>query len=255
MADERLLAHPQARKALDELHDKQPNFDPRQRDRFTAANGWHIDDYRQPLPPETSGPPVPGGSWEIASRLLRDYEFADPTIVRAIYHPDRPLEARDMLLEARFYGLRFHLGVRVGGVEDDTRTVDGRSMRVWGWNYRTLQGHLEMGQMDYEVIKWLDNGDVEFHIHAFSRAAEIANPLVRLGFRLFGRHMQVKFARRCCERMRRLTTAELGRRTTEGVADPVPRTSSNLTVAPASDRTTRWETLRRRHLGRQRRKR
>ncbi|MCA1681991.1 MAG: DUF1990 domain-containing protein [Actinobacteria bacterium] len=36
-------------------------------------------------------------------------------------------------------------------MRDETRDVDGRTVRVWGWNYRTLQGHLEMGQMDYEV--------------------------------------------------------------------------------------------------------
>ncbi len=42
---------------------------------------------------------------------------------------------RDMLLEARFFGLRFRLGVRVGGLVDDTVTIDGRAIRVWGWNY------------------------------------------------------------------------------------------------------------------------
>ena len=97
---------------------------------------------------------------------MRDYEFADPSIVRAVYHPDRPLEDRDMLLEGRFYGLRFHFGVRVGGRGRRDPAVDGRQVRVWGWNYRTLQGHLEMGQMDYEVWKWLDTGEVEFRIHA-----------------------------------------------------------------------------------------
>jgi uncharacterized protein (UPF0548 family) len=132
---------------------------------------------------------------------MQRYEFADPSIVRAVYYPDRPLEERDMLLEVRFYGLRFRFGVRVGGVVDETRTVDGREVRVWGWNYRTLQGHLEKGQMDYEVWKWLDTGEVEFRIHAFSRAADIPNPIVRLGFRLFGRREQVRFARRSCERM------------------------------------------------------
>jgi len=238
VADQRLLSHPEAPKALDELHDKRLNFDLGQRDGFTVENGWHIDDYRQPLPPEHPGPPISGGSWEIAQRLMRDYEFADPKIVRVIYHPDRPLEERDMLLEGRFLGLKFYFGVRVGGVLDETRPIEGRDVRAWGWNYRTLQGHLEMGQMDYEVLKWLDSGKVEFRIHAFSRPAEIRNPLIRLGFRLFGRHVQVKFARRACIRMERLTNAELARQDTRQPKKAVPRADAHLIVAPASARKT-----------------
>jgi uncharacterized protein (UPF0548 family) len=106
-----------------------------------------------------------------------------------------------MLLEARFLGLRFRFGVRVSGVTNEEREQDGRPLRVWGWSYRTLKGHLETGQMDYEVWKWLDDGSVEFRIHVVSRAARIANPFVRLGFRLFGRREQVRFARRSLERM------------------------------------------------------
>jgi uncharacterized protein (UPF0548 family) len=163
--------------------------------------GWKIDDYRQPLPPEPPGPPQPGGSWERGKRLMEEYAFADPRIVRATYAPDSALEGRDMLLEARFWGLRFPLGVRVSGVVDEQREQDGRMVQVWGWNYRTLKGHLEMGQMDYELWKWLDDGSIEFRIHVVSRPARIRNPLVRLGFRLFGRREQVRFARRACERM------------------------------------------------------
>jgi uncharacterized protein (UPF0548 family) len=219
-------------KALDDLHAKGLNFELGARQRFTPANGWRADGCRQALPSEPPGPPLPGASWEVARRLMRDYEFADPSIIRAVFHPDEPLEKRDMLLEARFFGLRFYLGVRVGGVHDETREVAGRPVRVWGWSYRTLQGHLEMGQMDYEVWKWVDTGEVEFRIHAFSRPADIRNPLVRLGFRLFGRREQLRFYRRACGRMARLTAAELDPRVG---AEPVPRTAERLTVRPASE--------------------
>ncbi len=208
----RSLLSSKARRVLDELHDKGLNFDLAERASFTAEDGWLSDDYRQPLPSEPPGPPRPDGSWEVARRLLRDYEFADPSIVRALYQADRPLQERDMLLEFRFYGLRFHFGVRVGGVVDETRTIEGREVKVWGWNYRTLQGHLEMGQMDYEVWKWLDSGEVEFHTCRFSRRSRSGNPIVRLGVRIFGRHQQVKFARHACERMARLTKAGLEER-------------------------------------------
>jgi hypothetical protein len=109
--------------------------------------------------------------------------------------------------------------------------VGGRHVRVWGWNYRTLEGHLEMGQIDFEVWKWLDSGDVEFRIRAFSRRAAIANPVVRVGFRVFGRREQLRFARNACARMARLTEAALR----DESADDVPRVADVVTAGPAPD--------------------
>jgi hypothetical protein len=208
MAAERRLSDPRSLAALRALHDKPLNFDLAGRNAMTRGAGWNVDEYRQPLPGEPPGAPVPGGTWERARELMLDYEFADPEIVRAVYAPDSALEGRDMLLQARFLGLRFHFGVRVSGVVDETCEVDGRGVRVWGWSYRTLQGHLEMGQMDYEVWKWLDSGEVEFRIHVVSRPARIPNPVIRLGFRIFGRRRQVRFAKRACERMACLLEGE-----------------------------------------------
>jgi uncharacterized protein (UPF0548 family) len=223
VAADRRWGGSRTRRALEALRDKAFNFDPDQREQFTTANGWHVDDYLQPLPPEPPGPPTPGGSFEVAQRLMRDYAFADPAIVRAVYADDSPFETRDMLLEGRFWGLRFHFGVRVGGLVDEELAADGRPLRRWGWSYRTLQGHLEMGQMDYEVRKWLDSGEVEFRIHAVSRPAHIPNPVVRLGFGVFGRRVQRRFARHACQRMARLTAARS--RAGAAVKDP-PATSS-----------------------------
>jgi uncharacterized protein (UPF0548 family) len=223
VADDRRRGGSRVRRALAALADKDFNFDPDQAEHFTTANGWHVDDYIQPLPPEPAGPPAPVGSFEVARRLMADYAFADPAIVRAVYAPESPLDRRDMLLEGRFWGLRFHFGVRVSGLVDEETAVDGRRLRRWGWNYRTLQGHLEMGQMDYEVGKWLDSGEVEFRIHVVSRPAHIPNPVIRLGFRLFGRRVQRRFARHACQRMARLTAA--GARAGAAAGDP-PATSS-----------------------------
>jgi hypothetical protein len=222
------------RRALDELHDKGLNFDLERRGQFTPENGWRVDDYRQPLPSEPPGRPLPDGSWQAARRLIGDYAFADPSIVQAVYYPDRPLEQRDMLLKGQFLGLRFYFGCRVGGVNDELRTIDGRQARVWGWNYRTLQGHLEMGQMDYEVWKWLDSGTVEFRIHVVSKPAHIPNPVIRLGFRVFGRAMQRRFARHACRRMAQLTSTALHRGPGADGEQTVPPLSGQLTVAPAA---------------------
>jgi uncharacterized protein (UPF0548 family) len=150
---------------------------------------------------------VPGGSFERARALMRDYAFAEGSAVHAIFEADAPLEGRDMLLIGRFVGFDFRLGVRVGEVVDETRAEDGRPVRVWGWNYRTLRGHLERGQMSYEVWKWLDTGAVEFRIAAVSHRARVGNPLVRIGFALLGRREQLKFYRHTCEVMAAKTAA------------------------------------------------
>jgi uncharacterized protein (UPF0548 family) len=197
------------RRALAQLADRPLNFDPAELAAATPQRGWHLDDYRRPLPAEPPGEPVPGASFQIARRLMSDYAFADPAIVRAVFDPAAGLPDRNMLLEARFGPLRFLLGCRVGAVTDEARTVDGRPLRVWGWSYGTLAGHFERGQMDFAVWKWLDDGAVEFRIHAVSQRANAGNPVVRLGFRLLGRRRQVRFARRACERMAQLVEREL----------------------------------------------
>jgi uncharacterized protein (UPF0548 family) len=198
---------PRAKRALDRMHEAAVNFDLDVAPRI--EDGWRFDDYRQDLPPERPGPPMPNATFAVAKRLMEAYEFADPEIVRAVYLPDRPLADRVMVLEGRFYGLKFVMGLRVGGVKDERAEVDGRPVHVWGWNYRTLAGHLESGQMDYEVWKFADTGEVQFRIHAFSKAARIENPVVRLGFRVFGRWMQRRFARNALRRMRLLVERRL----------------------------------------------
>lgn len=200
---------PSALRALRRLHDRQINYSVVERPK-AGEEGWHVDDYCEALPSEPPGPPVDGGSWQVAQRVIRNYEFADPRLIRAVYYPDAPLADRDMLLIGRFFGLRFHMGVRVGGVVDDREVIDGRDVRIWGWDYRTLEGHLEAGQMDYEVWKWLDTGEVEFRIRRFVRKTGQGNPIVRLGFRLFGRTMQRLFVRRCFKRMHAFVAAARG---------------------------------------------
>jgi uncharacterized protein (UPF0548 family) len=206
---ERPLTAERARVRLAELRGRPLNFDPARVGRPTPGHGWRVDDLRQPLPQEPPGPPRPGQGWEVARRLMRHYKVADPSIVRAFYDESEPLEGRTMLLELRFWRLRFPVGVRVGEAYDEHRDVDGRPARVSGWNYRTLEGHLEIGQMAWEVWKWEDTGAVEFHIHAFSRAAPTDSVLVRLGLRVFSRREQLRFYRHACARMLSLTTAAL----------------------------------------------
>jgi uncharacterized protein (UPF0548 family) len=197
----------------------------------SGAGGWELTDVCQRLADEPPGPPVDGGSWQIARRLMRGYEFADPSIVRAYYDPELPLERRDMLLKLQALCL-VHLfaGVRVGDVYEETRELDGRRAHVWGWNYRTLAGHVEMGQMDWEVWKWLGDGRVEFRVHAVSRPAPIRNPIVRIGFRLLRGRERRAFLDSTRERMQRFTELALAR---EGADRRVREAAAHLSARSA----------------------
>jgi uncharacterized protein (UPF0548 family) len=200
-----LIHSADAPRALAELARRQIIYDP-----ATApcdgriAGHWHLDSGEIDLGTEAPGPPLTDGVFARACFLVRWYEFTDPAIVRAVYRADSDLLGRDMLLEARFFGLRFHLGVRVTAVLDEVRGSGSGAQRVWGWSYQTLQGHLEQGRLGYEVIKDLASGSVRFRVVGYSRAAPIRNPLIRLGFALFGRRTQTRFYRTIQQRMRTL---------------------------------------------------
>jgi uncharacterized protein (UPF0548 family) len=192
---------------LAELHGKPLNYDPAVP--HPPERGWRFDDYCEPLPAEAPGPPEDGGSFAVAQTLLRDYRVADSQIVSAYYDEEAPLEGRDMLLELRFLFFRTYAGCRVGKIIDETRDVDGRPARVWGWPYRTLEGHPEQGEMSWEVWKWLDSGEVEFHVHSYSRLARAANPFPRLGMRLIGQRERHRYLSSACKRMAHLTAEGL----------------------------------------------
>jgi uncharacterized protein (UPF0548 family) len=220
------------------------NYDPDALDLDDPPAGWRVDDRCQPLPSEPPGEPVPGGSWEIAQRLIKGYEFADPSLVRAHYDPDASLLGRAMLLELRALNLvSVHVGVRVVNVYDEIRDHDGRHARVFGWAYRTLEGHLEMGQMDWQVWKWHDSGEVQFRVRAVSRTAEIANPIIRLGFWILRDHERAVFLDSTDTRMRSLTELALQH---ERAGDAVRHASPQLTARRVSADDPAHERLARR---------
>ncbi|MFE2379354.1 DUF1990 family protein [Streptomyces sp. NPDC059398] len=199
--------------------------------------GWHVDSLRRPLARERPGDPEPGGAWETACRLVRDYQFPEPGILRALYCRDDALLGRNILLEGRFLGLRFDMGVRITSVTDERRGTDDTAQRVWGWGYQTLDGHLEEGELLYQVIKYPHTGAVEFLITGYSRRAPIRNPVVRAGFVLFGRMTQRRFYRASANRLHALTRAEL-----LGAPPAHPRPSAagqGLVVVPSGPHAAR----------------
>jgi uncharacterized protein (UPF0548 family) len=195
-------------KKLASLRTRRVNFDPTAPHR--PEDGWRIDDYRTTLPSEPPGPPVDGGPFQVAQKLLRDYRVADPAMVIAHYDHDAPLEGRDMLLELRFMRLlKTWGGCRVGEVKDEVREEGGRPVQIWGWPYRTLEGHIEQGEMSWEVWKWLDTGEVEFRIHSYSRMVGARNPLTVLGVKMFGQHERKRYLTSACRRIAKLTAQGL----------------------------------------------
>ncbi|HVF19448.1 MAG TPA: DUF1990 family protein [Mycobacteriales bacterium] len=230
----RLIGDPGARLELADMHELPVNYTLASPDEATVANGWTVDTYSCVLATEPPGEPVPGGAYDVACRLTRDYEFADPSIIKAVWLPERPLESRDMLFEARFLFLRFFIGVRISDVVDTTRPAsDGRGVeRAWGYCYRTLQGHFEMGEMCYEVVKSLETGRVEFRIRRYVRTGTIPNLVLKLGWNAFGRMMQTRFVRRSMGRMQRLVAAELAPGRT---AATVPLAAESIEVRHAAD--------------------
>ena len=195
--------------AVGELRHRPVNYEEKHAPPF-VVKGWHQDRRVVVLGHEAPGEPEPGGVVETAGALIDSYEFSDPRILRAAFHHPGDLVGRDMLLEGRFLVLRFLIGVRITAEHNEVRAGPNGPERVIGWSYQTLRGHLEQGRLTYEVAKELETGRVEFRIVAYSRRAPIPNPVLRTGFRLFGRRTQLQFYRHALARLRRLMQAPPG---------------------------------------------
>lgn len=208
-----------------------------------VTEGWHQDRWTVELGREAPGEPLPGGLVDTAGQLVNTYQFSDPRILRAAFRYPGDLVGRDMLLEGRFFVLRFLLGVRITAEIDELREGAHGPERVVGWAYQTLQGHLEQGKLAYEIAKELETGRVEFRIAAYSRRAQIRNPLLRVGFHYFGRWTQLRFYRHALRRL------EIQMKAPPQPPQPGP---TGLVQAPSGTRPGRfeWLTIRFRDPGR-----
>lgn len=217
------------RARLEAYTNAEVNYDFSRQSEYTTATGWRLDDYATDLPAEAPGPPAEAGSFAAAQDVLRRYAFPPPDLITGIFAPDGPLEQRIMLLRARFLFFNFWFGVKVSGVTDvAARESPAGPERVWGYGYRTLEGHFERGQIEFTLHKNLTTGAVQFRIHAVSQLGQIRNPFYWLGFKLFGRMLQRKFARESLKRMRDLVAAALA---TPPAARALPSPATGVAVA------------------------
>ncbi len=201
--DERLL------KRLSDIAQMEATIDLTQRDSFVAAAGWNIDAREAPLPPEAPGNPAADGSFAVARTVLESYAFPPPRLIRGAFDPGAPLTDRPMLLTATYLWMTFELPVRVSRVIDIERTAASGPERAWGYSYQTLAGHLERGEITFEIVKQIASGAVTFRIQSFSQTGHIANPIHRIGFRLVGRRLQRRFAVESLRNMQTLVTSRL----------------------------------------------
>lgn len=177
------------------------NFDPA--DEPEESDIWFKDEYSEPLPPEQPGDVEKGGSFEIAKDFLSSYRFPNPRRLIGYFDRKAPLLGRNLLLRASFAGFVFEFGVRVVKVVDERIDSAHGPLAVWGYSYRTLEGHWEKGEIFFCVEKQLNSGRVTVRTRSYSRPGSIPNVFHRIGFRIFGRSLQREFARDCVHRTRR----------------------------------------------------
>jgi Domain of unknown function (DUF1990) len=205
------MSDPWWKKRLTELDKRPYNYDASTY--VQGLPGWNVDHYECDLPRESPGKPEPKGSFLTAQKYLIAYRFPDPRRIVGYFNEDVQLHDRTMLLHARFLGFQFEFGVRVSQVIDEEKmTESGESITRFGYAYRTLQDHWEIGEMTYVISKHQATGQVQFTIDAYSKFDRIPNWIHRIGFKIFGRSLQQQFAKRSMLRLNELVRHELQRK-------------------------------------------
>ncbi|MBC7457039.1 MAG: DUF1990 domain-containing protein [Bdellovibrionaceae bacterium] len=172
--------------------------------------GWFVDHYEATLAVEPPGLPIKNGPFEVTQDAIKLYRFPNPKLIHAIFDPEQELSGRNMLMFARFAGFTFTFGVRVTAVNDEVRkNTQGDEIKFWGYSYRTLKGHFEIGEIRFEVNKNLKTGEIGFMIDAYSKPDHIPNIFYRVGFKLFGRILQKYFASSSIQRLQRISQTAL----------------------------------------------
>ncbi len=182
------------------------NYDDKVYHATVDKKDWFIDHYEALLAVEPKGAPVTKGAFKKAQESLSNYQFPDPRLIQAVYDPAQPLIGRNMLLFAHFATFTFTFGVRVTAVVDEERTNSlGELENIWGYSYRTLAGHFEIGEIHFQICKNQSSGEVRFSIDAHSKPDRIPNFFFRTGFKIFGRGLQKYFAHSSIRRLQNLT--------------------------------------------------
>lgn len=142
--------------------------------------GDRRDHYERVVAQEAPGAPEPGGPCERLARAIGAFKVFPPSLLTPVLRRT-PLETGDIL------GERYHFlpGLDLffaGRVIDVFAGPTGDTWRA-GFTFRTVQGHPELGEETFCVIKRIRDGSVRVDIHSWSRPgtwlARLASPLAR----------------------------------------------------------------------------
>lgn len=204
------LNHQIFRSQLEKLSELDYNYDEKVFHEAKDKSGWNLDRYFTVLATEPPGPPIADGPFEAIRQSIQLYQFPDPRLITAVFDPESSLPGRNMLLLAKFAGFTFEFGVRVTSVVDEIRKNKlEQPVQHWGYSYRTLKGHFEIGEIRFEVTKNMETGEVGFEIDAYSKPDRIPHFFYRMGFKLFGRPLQKYFASSSLRRLQSIAKNRL----------------------------------------------
>ena len=128
--------------------------------------GDRRDSYERVVAHEAPGEPAPDGPYRVLARAVRAYEIFPPRLVSGVL-PRAPVEAGDTYGICYHFlpGIDFFFGGRV------TDAFDGPAGDGWraGFTFRTLQGHVELGEETFYVAKDGQSGAVRVGLRSWSR--------------------------------------------------------------------------------------
>ena len=160
----------------------------------TPEHGWYVDHYEAELRKEAPGEPESDGSYAHTQDAIASYSFVDRKLIQGYWDPNSRLAERNILLRIKPFRwlpfIRFEFGGRVHTVIDERQGDE----ELWGWGYRTLEGHFEMGHIIFVVAKNTITGRVYFRMESVARLGHIQNIFYRIGAKLMARRLQKRFA-------------------------------------------------------------
>lgn len=174
------------RERLERLSGAQRNFSVGDA-RDDVARNWHAYESDSVLMRQAEP-----AHFERARVALANYEFSDPSIVRAHFDPTVPLLGRPMLLELKALGFRYLCPAVVSSVRQDAQ--------AFGFAYETVEGHIVRGSERF-LLSRSEDGELRVRIEARWQRGDLPNWWSNGGFRLLSGYYQRKWHLRAHARL------------------------------------------------------
>jgi hypothetical protein len=154
---------------------------------------------------EPPGEPLPDGPFRRVAEAIAEYCIFPPRLAEHVLRRT-PVQIGDTL------GLRYRLlpGVGLFIASRVVDVFDGRTDRIWrsGFTYRTLEGHVMIGEETFAVEKDLATGKVTASLESWSRPSHW---LTRVGY-WYARWCQLHAGKSAVRHLQEIATTEAVRR-------------------------------------------